>query len=151
MIKTKHLFTMPVEVEIPLQIVGSTPMGERRIAKITGGTFEGPELKGTILPGGGDWLLQCADGSLQLDVRATLKTYDGALIYMTYRGYRHGPAEVMEQLNKGNAVDPSKYYFRVAPFFETGAEKYTWLNRIVSVGTGSRLPSGPVYEIYQIL
>lgn len=70
---------------------------------------------------------------------------------MTYRGYRHGPAEVMERLNKGKIVDPSKYYFRVAPFFEPGTEKYTWLNRIVAVGAGSRLPSGPVYEIYQIL
>ncbi len=151
MIETKHLFTMPVEVEMPLQMVGPTPIGERRIAKVTGGTFEGPELKGTILPGGGDWLLLRADGSLQLDVRATLKTDDDALIYMTYRGYRHGPAEVMERLNKGEAVDPSEYYFRVAPFFETGAEKYAWLNRIVAVGTGHRLPSGPVYEIYQIL
>ena len=73
MIKTKHLFTMPVEVKMPVQPVGSRPIGEWRITKITGGTFEGPELKGTILPGGGDWLLQCTDGSLQLDVRATLK------------------------------------------------------------------------------
>ncbi|MBR45984.1 MAG: hypothetical protein CMM31_05825 [Rhodospirillaceae bacterium] len=151
MIETKHLFTMPVEVESPLQMIGQAPIGERRIAKVAGGTFEGPELNGTILPGGGDWLLLRADGSLQLDVRATLKTDDDALIYMTYRGFRHGPAEVMERLNKGEAVDPSEYYFRVAPFFETGSEKYGWLNRIVAVGTGHRLPSGPVYEIYQVL
>ena len=151
MITTKYLFTMPVEVEMPLQMVGLTPIGERRIAKVTGGTFEGPELKGTILPGGGDWLLMRADGSLQLDVRATLKTDDDALIYMTYRGYRHGPADVMQRLNKGETVNPMEYYFRIAPFFETGAEKYAWLNRIVAVGTGHRLPSGPVYEIFQIL
>ncbi len=151
MIETKHLFTMPVDVEIPLQMVGATPVGERRIAKVTGGTFKGPELKGRILPGGGDWLLLLADGTLKLDVRATLETDDGALIYMTYRGYRHGPVEVMERLNNGEPVDPSEYYFRVTPFFETGAEKYAWLNRIIAVGTGHRLPSGPVYEIYQIL
>ena len=117
MIKTEHLFTMPVEVEMPLQMVGQTPIGERRIAKVTGGTFEGPKMKGTILPGGGDWLLLRSDGSLQLDVRVTLQTDDDALIYMTYRGFRHGPAEVMARLNKGEAVDPSEYYFRVAPFF----------------------------------
>ncbi len=151
MIKTKHLFTMPVEVETPLQMIGRTPIGERRIAKVTGGSFAGPELQGTILPGGGDWLLLRADGTLQLDVRVTLKTEDDALIYMTYRGFRHGPAEVMERLNKGEEVDASEYYFRVAPFFETAAEKYDWLNRIVTVGTGHRLPTGPVYEIYQIL
>ncbi len=151
MIQTKHLFTMPVEVEMPLQMVGATPIGDRRIAKVTGGSFAGPELKGTILSGGGDWLLLRTDGTLQLDVRVTLKTDDDALIYMTYRGFRHGPLEVMERLNKGEEVDPSEYYFRIAPFFETGAEKYDWLNRIVSVGTGHRLASGPVYEIYQIL
>lgn len=150
-IKTEHLFTMPVEVEIPLQMIGATPIGDRRIAKVTGGSFAGPKMKGTILPGGGDWLLLRADGTLQLDVRATLKTNDDALIYMTYHGFRHGPPEVMERLNKGEAVDPSEYYFRIAPFFETGADKYDWLNRVVSVGTGNRLTSGPIYEIYQIL
>jgi hypothetical protein len=151
MIKTQHLFTMPVDVEMPLQMVGATPIGERRIAKVTDGTFTGPEMNGKILPGGGDWLLLRSDGSLQLDVRVTLETDDGALIFMTYRGFRHGPAEVMARLNKGEDVDPSEYYFRVAPFFETGAEKYDWLNRIVAVGTGHRLASGPVYEVYQIL
>lgn len=151
MITTEHLFTMPVEVEMPLQMVGQTPIGERRIAKVTGGTFSGPKMKGTILPGGGDWLLLRADGSLQLDVRVTLHTDDDALIYMTYRGFRHGPAEVMDRLNKGEAVDPSEYYFRIAPFFETGAEKYDWLNRIVTVGTGHRLTSGPVYEVFEVM
>ena len=151
MIETKHLFTMPVEVETPLQMVGATPIGDRRIAKVTGGSFTGPEMKGSILPGGGDWLLLRADGTLQLDVRVTLKTDDDALIYMTYRGFRHGPPEVMQRLNKGEEVDPSEYYFRISPFFETGTEKYDWLNRVVSVGTGHRLASGPVYEIYQIL
>ena len=151
MIKTKHLFTMPVEVEMPLQMVGATPIGDRRIARVTGGSFAGPEMKGTLLPGGGDWLLLRADGTLQLAVRAPLKTDDDALIYMTYRGFRHGPPEVMQRLNKGEEVDPSEYYFRISPFFETGTEKYDWLNRVVTVGTGHRLASGPVYEIYQIL
>ena len=151
MIETKHLFTMLVEVEMSLQMVGRTPIGERRIAKVTGGSFTGPELNGKILPGGGDWLLLRADGALQLDVRVTLKTDDDALIYMTYRGFRHGPAEVMERLNAGEEVNPSEYYFRIAPFFETGADSYDWLNRIVAVGAGHRLASGPVYEIFQVL
>ncbi len=149
-IKTEHLFTVTISVD-PLQMLGATPFGERRIAKITGGQFEGARLKGTILAGGGDWLLLRADGILQLDVRMTLETDDGALIYMTYRGLRHGPAEVIERLNRGEDVDPADYYFRTAPFFETGAAQYAWLNGVVSIATGYRTASGPTYEVFQVL
>ena len=150
-IRTQHLFTLDLTVATPLQMLGATPFGERRIAEVTGGTFEGARLRGTVLPGGGDWLLLRADGALQLDVRLTLECHDGALIYMTYRGIRHGPAEVMARLNRGEAVAPSDYYFRVAPFFETGAEAYGWLNRIVAVASGHRKAEGPVYEVFEVL
>ena len=60
---------------------------------------------------------------------------------------RHGPAWVIEQLNKGEKVDPSQYYFRTTPWFETASEKYRFLNRIVCVATGRRDPTGPVYEV----
>ena len=87
--------------------VGETPYGRRRIATVTGGSFEGEELKGTVLPApGGDWLLLRRDGILMLNVRLTLKTDDGHLVYMSYEGMRHGPAWVIEQLNKGEKVDP---------------------------------------------
>ena len=107
--------------------------------------------KGTVEEGGSDWLLLRPDGVLQLDVRLTLKTDDGALIGMTYRGYRHGPAEVIDRLNRGEEVDPAGYYFRSAPFFETAAEKYAWLNRMVTVATGHRLPTGPIYHVFEVL
>ncbi len=149
-IKTEHLFTVTISVD-PLQMLGATPFGERRIAKITGGQFEGARLKGTILAGGGDWLLGRNDGILQLDVRMVLETHDDALIYMTYRGLRHGPAEVIERLNRGEEVDPADYYFRTAPFFETGAAQYAWLNGVVSIATGYRTASGPTYEVFQVL
>ena len=149
-IRLEHLFTARFEVAPPRPL-GTTPYGERRIARITGGTFEGPKLRGAILPEGGDWLLLRHDGVLQLDVRATLQTDDGELIYMTYRGYRHGPQEVIARLGRGETVDASEYYFRTAPFFETGSQKYAWLNQIVSVATGERLPTGPVYTVYQVL
>ena len=107
-------------------------------------------MKGTVLPSpGGDWLLLRRDGILQLDVRITLKTHDDHLIYMSYRGMRHGPAWVIEQLNKGEKVDPSQYYFRSTPSFETASEKYRFLNRIVCVATGRREPTGPIYEVFQ--
>lgn len=150
-IRTELLFTMRLEVESPMQMLGTTPFGERRIARVAGGSFEGPRLNGKVLPGGGDWLLLRNDGVLQLDVRLTLETDDRQLIYMTYRGHRHGPAEVMARLNRGESVDASEYYFRTAPFFETGSENYAWLNRIVAVGTGYRVPTGPVYTVYEVL
>lgn len=149
-IRTEHLFNVTITVD-PLQMLGATPFGERRIANVTGGAFEGARLKGKVLPGGGDWLLLRNDGVLQLDVRLTMQTSDDALIYMTYCGVRHGPPEVIDRLNRGNPVDPSEYYFRTAPFFETSAPQYDWLNRIVSIGTGHRLPTGPVYDVFEVL
>jgi hypothetical protein len=145
-------FLLRVTLEVPrIADLGATPYGHRRIAEVTGGAFEGPKLKGRALGGGGDWLLMRNDGILQLDVRVTLETDDGALIYMTYAGLRHGPADVMARLNAGEAVDPSEYYFRTAPRFETASTKYAWLNGIICVGTGHRLPTGPVYDVYQVL
>lgn len=151
MLKTKPLFDLQLNVP---QIVdlGDTPMGRRRIATVAGGHFEGEHLRGTVLAApGGDWLLLRPDGVLVLDVRLTLRTDDEALIYMAYRGLRHGPAEVMQRLNAGESVDPSSYYFRMTPIFETASQRYAWLNGIVAVGVGRREPTGPVYQIHEVL
>ena len=145
-IRTAHLFTITLKVG-EIQPVGKTPFGDRRVAIVEGGSFEGARLKGTVLKGGTDWLLGRADGALQLDVRLTLKTHDDHIIAVTYRGYRHGPASVLERLNRGEKVDPAEYYFRIAPFFETGSEKYGWLNRVLAVGTGDRKADGPIYGL----
>jgi hypothetical protein len=151
MIQSRHLFTLIAEVPKIVDL-GATPAGHRRIAMVTGGTFKGERLSGTLQPApGGDWLLLRPDGATILDVRVTLETDDRQLIYMTYRGVRHGPAEVMARLAKGEAVDPASYYFRTTPVFETASPKYDWLNRIVSVATGRREKSGPVYEVYEVL
>ena len=149
-IRTQLLFTITLKVG-KIQTLGKTPFGERRIAVVDGGSFEGPKLKGTVLEGGSDWILARADGVLQLDVRLTLKTDDDQLIGMTYRGLRHGPAAVIDRLNRGEKVDPSEYYFRTAPVLETASETYAWLNRIIAVGTGHRLPQGPVYSVFEVL
>jgi len=149
-IKTELLFKITLQVP-PILDLGETPYGRRRIARVAGGTFEGPKLKGRVLDGGGDWLLLRRDGVLQLDVRITLETDDQQLIYMTYRGYRHGPKDVIDRVNRGEAVDPSLYYFRVTPYFETGSEKYAWMNGICAVGTGERTAAGPVYTVFQVM
>lgn len=148
-LQTEFLFTLTANVGTPFD-VGELAQGRRRISPIEGGEFEGPRLRGRVLPVTGDWMLIRPDGVTVIDVRATLQTDDEALIYMRYQGYRHGPEEVMEALAKGEAVDPSTYYFRITPSFETGAERYSWLNQIVAVGTGRRDPGGPVYDVYEV-
>ena len=149
-IRTAHLFTMALQVS-GMQPIGATPIGNRRVGLVAGGTFEGARLKGTVLPGGADWIIVRPDGATTLDVRLVLETGDGASIGMTYRGMRHGPAAVMERLNRGDPVEPSEYYFRTAVAFETAAAKYDWLNRVIAVGTGRRPPEGPVYDVFEVL
>ena len=102
-----------------MQAVGATPSGNRRIGLVAGGPFQGERLRGSVLPGGADWIIVRSDGATTLDVRLVLETDDKALIGMTYRGLRHGPAAVMERLNRGEPVDPADYYFRTAIVFET--------------------------------
>lgn len=149
-LNSQLLFEIDIAVTPP-QVLAGTPYGDRRIVSVTGGTFEGPKLRGTVLPGGGDWILARHDGAVQLDVRLTLQTDDEHLVYMTYRGIRDGPPEVIERLNRGEAVDPAEYYFRTTPCFETGSDKYGWLNRICAVAVGDRRPTGPHYTVYEIL
>jgi hypothetical protein len=150
-LNSAHLFTIRLDVGA-MDDMGVTPYGHRRIATVAGGTFEGDELKGTVQPTpAGDWITVRSDGVWELDVRLTLKTHDGHLIFMSYRGLRHGPQWVLDRLAKGEKVDPSEYYFRTAPRFETASEKYSFLNRIISVGVGRREATGPIYEVFQIL
>jgi hypothetical protein len=135
----------------PPQALGPVPRGIRSIVPVTGGDFEGPRLRGQVLPGGGDWLLLRADGVLELDLRITLETDDHALIYMGFQGLRHGPPEAIAALGRGEIVDPGSYYFRTLPSFETSADRYAFLNRLVSVGVGEARPDGAVHRIDEIL
>jgi hypothetical protein len=135
----------------PPQKLGAVPHGTRLIVPVTGGDFEGPRLRGKILPGGGDWLLLRTDGVLELDLRITLETHDHALIYMTFQGLRHGPPDAIAALGRGEVVDPARYYFRTVPRFETSADTYTFLNRIVTVGVGEARPDGAVHRIDEVL
>ena len=149
MIRTEFLCKLEVTLE-PVRELGDTPLGRRRIIGITGGTFSGPRLQGRILPGGADWQLIRADGVAFLDARYTLETGDGALIYVSNQGYRHGPKVVIERLARGEEVDPALYYMRTTPWFETSAPGYAWLNRTVCVGTGARRAAAVELEFYEV-
>ncbi len=148
---TSRLLMMLQVVVAPPQKLGAVPHGTRIIAPITSGTFEGPRLRGKVLPGGGDWTLSRSDAVLELDLRITLETDDHALIYMTFQGLRHGPPDVITAFSRGEVVDPTRYYFRTVPRFETSAEAYAFLNRIVTIGVGETRPGGAVHRIDEIL
>src|SRR5580765_2755190 len=148
---TRLLMVMRVKVGTPLNI-GAVPCGSRRTAPLSGGTFEGPRLRGTILPGSStDWQLLRSDGVLEMDLRFTLRTDDGALISMSSFGLRHGPPEVIAAIARGETVDPASYYFRTTPRFETAHPTYAFLNRIIAVATGDRRADGPIYAIHEVL
>jgi hypothetical protein len=132
-------------------VLGETPSGRRRIDTVAGGRFEGERLRGEILPGGADALLTRGDGSVRPDVRLLLRTDDGALIFMTYSGVRHGPPEVMRRLAEEEEVGADEYYLRTTPRFETASARYAWLNRIIAVGVGRRIRGGAEYDIFEIL
>jgi hypothetical protein len=148
-IKTDFLFK--IALEVPVLALGDTPYGGRRIARVAGGSFDGPKLRGSVLSGGGGWMLLRDDGVLDIEVRIVLETDDDQMIYMHWKGLRHGPKEVIERLNRGEMVDPSRYYFRTTPYFETSSEKYSWLNRICSIATGSRVGEQRGFDVYQVL
>lgn len=151
--------TLP-QLELLMQVVvtlapalelGGTPVGKRRIIHITGGHFQGTGLRGVVLPGGADWQIVRVDGVAVLEARYTLQCEDGALIYVQNRGVRHGPPDVLAALARGEEVDPSTYYMRTMPTFETGAPNYTWLNDIVAVGSGIRRADAVVLDFYRVL
>jgi len=148
-IKTEFLFSISLEVEV--FNLGDTPYGSRRVARFGAGSFEGPKLKGAVMPGGAGWMLLRRDDVLEIEVRLTLETDVKQQIYMTWKGLRHGPKEVIDRLNRGEAVDPETYYFRTTPYFETSWETYRWLNRICSIATGTRSASGRSFEVFQAL
>jgi hypothetical protein len=146
----RPLFIMRLEVK-PYQVPGPTPGGFRRVGVVPGGSFEGDRLSGEVLEGGNDWQFVRGDNTVTLDVRLMLKTGEGELIGMTYKGLRHGPPAVIARLAKGEEVDPSSYYFRINPIFETASPKYDWLNRAMAIGVGYRRAKDVVYSVFEIL
>jgi hypothetical protein len=149
MLRLEPLFRAEISLA-PAQELGDTPLGRRRIIPIIGGTISGARLSGEVLPGGADWQVIRPDGVADLDARYTIRTNDGALVYVRNRGYRHGPPEVIARLARGESVDPSLYYMRTTPRFETGDERYAWLNRLVCVGSGARLAAAVRIDFYAV-
>jgi hypothetical protein len=145
----EHLFDMHVNLEPAQPIL--TPVGTRMTFITTGGTVDGPRLRGEILPGGGDWLLAGSDGAGRVDVRATLRTHDGVLIHYEARGIIKIPADGLDRLAAGEVLPFDETYVRTTPKFETADERYAWLSEVVAVGYNILSPNHIDYRIYRVL
>jgi hypothetical protein len=151
-LKSELLFDFEADLEPPL-VVGPVLTGTRIIFVAKSGIVKSSKINGKLLPGGGDWGLVVDSTTFKLDVRATLETDDGALIYITYAGYIHTKAKKFATLLSGKwgELSPSEYYFRTNPVFETSSPKYAWLNHTVAVGIGQLPAPGKVaYRVYAI-
>jgi muconolactone delta-isomerase len=134
----------------PLDL-GETAQGHRRIVPLARGTFTGPSLSGTLVPGASaDWQTVLADGTALGDIRYTLRTDGGDLLDVRSRSVRHGSEEVLARLGRGEDVDPSEYTFRAATQIETAATGLDWLNKGVFVSVGGRQAAGVAYETYLV-
>jgi hypothetical protein len=133
------------------QDIGPISAGHRRIVPLTGGTFVGPELRGSLVPGASaDWQILLPDGTAIGDIRYTLMTERGELLYVQAHSVRHGSHEVLERLGRGDDVDASEYTFRTSARVETAAPGLDWMNKGTFVSVGGRQPDGVVYEVYLV-
>lgn len=146
----RHLADLDIELGAPMEL-GDGQRGRRRIIPIIGGKVSGERLSGEILDLGADWQTIFADGTAELDTRYSMRTHDGATIDIRNFGLRHGPREVVEAMMRGEVVDPSLYYMRTQPRFETGDARYAWLNRTIFIGTGARLADRVRITFFEVL
>ena len=164
MISTRYLFAQAVPEALrldfvceltvkiaPALTVGETPHGTRRIIPITGGTFTGPNMKGTIINGGADWQVVRKDGTTELNALYTLQTDDGTLIYVNNKGIRVATPEVARRIANGEAVSPNDYYFRAVPTFETPPGKYDWLAKTLFISKGIRNADSVIIQVWKVL
>jgi hypothetical protein len=148
----KLMFVLRLEATVgpPLEF-GDAAAGRRRVVPLTAGTFTGPRLNGTLLPGASaDWQIVERDGTARGDIRYTLQTDAGELLYVQSRGVRHGSAEVLARLARGEDVDASEYTFRTSTQIETAAPGLDWLNKGVFIAVGGRSATGVAYELYLV-
>ncbi len=151
MIEPKLVHFCDLDVELGSIIeMGEGRAGRRRIIPIIGGSVKGQLINGKILNIGADWQTIFSDGVAELDTRYSFQTHDGAVIEITNYGFRHGPADVIAALGRGETVDPSSYYMRTHARLETGDPRYKWVNSMLFVGTGMREASKVRVSLFQI-
>lgn len=147
----EFIFEAIVTLDPPHE-VGITRYGNRRIIPITGGSFEGPEIRGEVQAGGADWQTVREDGTADLVANYSLKTDDGVIIYIENKGVRTAPPEVMARMKAGEAVSPDEYYMRTSATLEVSKEsKYAWLNKSIIISSGMKKGNSVVLRFYKVL
>lgn len=144
-----HVCDLFVDLD-PIRIMGAGRAGQRRIIPVIGGIVAGPRLNGRILNLGADWQTIWGNGVAELDTRYALETDDGATVEICNYGYRHGPAEVIAAIARGEDVPHSAYYMRTQARLETGDPRYEWVNRTLFVGTGARRAGQVVLSLFAV-
>jgi hypothetical protein len=151
-LRSELLFSLYLDIAwTRLQAVGDMPLGWRGVYPVDGGRFEGPRLKGLVLPNGADWVVRRGDGATMLDVRLVLMTDDGAAIAMAYTGLLWVAEQAASRFRKGEPVDYAETYIRTTPRFETADPRYDWLNRVIAVANGGSPGSSPTYQVFAVL
>ena len=145
----KFVMRLSVEVAAPVEF-GEIDGVKKRMIPITGGSFEGPSVKGKVIPGGADWQYTRPDGVAVLEARYTLQTDDGHYISIVNRGFRHGVPGLAAMIASGRKVPHSAYYFVTAPVFETSDEKLAWLTKAVFVGEAERQADRVIVDVWQV-
>ncbi len=150
--KFEYALTITINLDRAYWVRPSLYGSERWGAYLKDGWFEGPDIKGIVLPNSGaDWPMWRQDGVIDFDARYMLQTDDGAVIYLQNRGYRWGSPEVMEAMSRREEVAPDAYYMRVSPKFEAPAGKYEWMSRYVFVGVAEKTPDGNQIHYWKVL
>jgi len=134
----------------PMVTLGPAPYGERRYIPLGGGTVQGPELNGTLVEGGIDWQINRSDGVLDISAHYVIRADDGGLIEVRSDGMRHGPAEVMARLARGENVPRDAYFFRTLIRFQTGAPAWLHLNKMMALACGRREATRVILDYYRI-
>ena len=147
---TRYVFTITAHIG-HVTSAGDTGVGIRRIIPITGGEVRGRDLNGKVCPFGADFQVIRPNQLIELEAKYAIETDDGAVIYVENRGIRFGPVELLQRLNRGEAVDPALIYFRTIPRFETGAERYRWLMQSLFVGSAARYADRVTIDVHQVL
>jgi hypothetical protein len=147
---TRYVFTITARVA-GITSAGEIGIGERRIIPIVGGEVRGKDINGKVCAFGADFQIVRPDSSIDLEAKYAFQTDDGAVIYVDNRGIRRGPTELVQKLNRGEAVDPALIYFRTVPRFETGHEKYRWLMQHLFVASAARHADRVVIDVHQVL
>jgi hypothetical protein len=145
----EFLFTLTAEVGA-ITSLGAAPLGERRVVQITGGRFEGPQLRGEVLPGA-DWQIVRSDGAIDLDARYAIRDERGGIVQVVSQGMRHGPPDVLAQLARGEDVAADRYFFRTIMRFETGAKELAFLNKTIAIATAARKAQQVELQAWRLL